>query len=189
MAAQASSAPNPERTRLLLAVAGMLAVLTVVYYAWSFYDGLSTDLNDSIELKTTQHAKLTRMINNSDQLLELNRVLKIYKQDLENKRFVTGSTMPLAEAQFQNIVKEAAEKCDLNVTSSRTLPIKVDKGLTFMNLNVNARGSIHAIRDFILAIQESPQIVFFDELEIKQINTREKRFFYLQARLTALGKV
>lgn len=177
-----------DRTRLLMAVAAVLSVVVVVYYAYSFFSSASQELNAEIELKEAQYGKLTRTINNGGQLQELNKVLTRYRQELVDKRFVTGSTMPLAEARLQTLVKDMATKSNLNVTSSRILPLTVEGDLTFLNLLVNARGEIHAIRDFILAIQESPQLVFLRELEIKQISSREKRFYYINVRLAALSK-
>jgi hypothetical protein len=175
-----------RRKNVLLAVAAALLVITSVYYAWSWYDGYMQELRSAIELRQVQYDKLSRLAANREQYEKLHQALTGFRDTLVSQRFITGRTLPLAEARFQSMVTQMGQDARINIRATKILPKANRDNLTVLNLSINARGEIGAIRDFILAVQQSPLSMWFDQLEIKQISSREERYFYFDARLAAL---
>lgn len=176
-----------RRRNALLAVAAALFAITAAYYAWSWYDGYVQELRSSIDLRQVQYDKLSRLAANRGRYEELHKALTEFRGRLVSQRFITGRTLPLAEARFQNMVNQMGQDARINIRATKILPKTDRDNMTVLNLSINARGEIGAIRDFILAVQQSPQSMWFDQLEIKQISSREDRYFYFDARLAALA--
>lgn len=174
------------RQKTLLVVAGVLLAITAAYHAWSWYDGYVRELRSAIELRQVQYEKLSRLAANRPLYESRHDALKGFRDEYVSRRFVTGRTLPLAEARLQNMVNQMGQDSRINIRATKILPQSTREGLTVLGVSINARAEIGAIRDFILAVQGSPHSMWFEQLEIKQISSREERYYYFDARLAAL---
>lgn len=174
------------RTRTLLIVAVVLSAIAIGYYGWRLYAGYDASLDERIEAKRIQYEKLTRLVQNSGEYEELNRVLGKFEQELTQKRFITGSTLPIAEARFQTLMNQLGSNAEINIRSTKILPHSNEENIVLLNLSVSARGEIGAIRNFLQSVAASGPLILFREVEIKQISTREKQFYYFNAKVSAV---
>ena len=177
------------RTRMLLAVAAVLCLVVVGYYGWRIYAGYVASLDERIEATRSQYEKLIRLVQNSNEYEELNRVLGKFEQELTQKRFITGSTLPIAEARFQTLVNDLGAAADINIRSTKVLPHSTEGNIVLLNLSISARGEIGAIKDFLQTMVASESLILFKEIEIKQISTREKQFYYFNAKVSAVHAI
>lgn len=175
-----------RRRNLLLAVAAALFAVTAIYYAWSWYSGYVGELRSEIELRQAQYEKLSRLAANRPHYEGLHEALTHFRDEIVSNRFITGRTLPLAEARFQNLVNQMGQDARINIRATKILPQTSRDNMTVLGVSINARAEIGAIRDFVLAVQRSPHSMWFEQLEIKQISSREDRYFYFDARLAAL---
>jgi len=177
-----------RRRKILLAVAVALLVITAATYAWSWYDGYMQELRTAIELRQAQYDKLARLAANRQSFEERHNALTGLRDEVVASRFVTGRTLPLAEARLQNMVSQMGQNARINVRAMKILPQSSREDMPVLGVSINARAEIGAIRDFILAVQQSPYTMWFDQLEIKQVSSREDRYYYFDARLSALTR-
>lgn len=167
-------------------MAAVLLLVVLGQQGMQAYTMKSQALEEEIALRQLQYDKYSRIIRKSKDYLALNKALEKFRQDLLQSSFVWDETPSLSEARFQNLIKELAAANQVNVRLTKVLPRKTVDGLTLLQLNVNCRAEIGAIRDFLLAVQKNSHYLFFHKLEIKTISRREKRYYYLNAELMAL---
>jgi hypothetical protein len=170
----------------LLAVAVFLFAAVVVRWGVYAYHERSRTLDQQIELKQLQYDKYSRILRNGKEYVSMTADLEKFQQDLVKTRFVWDETPSLSEARFQNIVKKLASANHVDVRMTKVLPRKTLEQKTFLQLRINCRAEIGAIRDFFIGVQNDPHYLFFHKVEIKIISRREKRYYYLNAELMAL---
>ncbi len=170
----------------LLAVAAVLLVVVVVRWGVYACRERGRTLDQQIELKQLQYDKYSRILKNGKEYVSMTADLKKFQQDLVKTRFVWDETPSLSEARFQNIVKKLATASHVDVRMTKVLPRKTVEQRTFLQLRINCRAEIGAIRDFFIGVQNDPHYLFFHKVEIKTISRREKRYYYLNAELMAL---
>jgi gluconate kinase len=54
-----------------------------------------------------------------------------------------------------------------------------------VRLRISCRAEIGAIRDFLIKVNNSEKFIFLQEIEVKSISRREKRFYYFNAVVSA----
>lgn len=169
----------------LIAVAVVLALLLVIFRGYGWYTDYSAELDQTIALKTTQLEKLERVAAGAKDFEKEKGRLEALQNALDG-RMVKGSTRSLSEAMAQSLVQELAQKSNVEIRTMKVLPATAKDGLVFLNLTINAKGEIGAIKDFLEQVQASRQYLFFRELEIKLMSATERRYYYINAKLSAL---
>jgi len=175
-----------DRRKALAVVAGVLAVVLALRFLAGWYTGYQLELDEAIEMKTLQMEQLKRLAAGSSDYVELNKQLGQFQGQLSQGRFIEGGSPSLSEALFQNVVKDLAQKGQINLRAIKSLPPHKKEGLAFLNMSINARAEIGAIKNFLLLVQNSGRYIFFTEVEIKQLDQKERRYYYFNAKLSAL---
>jgi hypothetical protein len=175
-----------RRREVLLTVAGILVLLLLVKSGWSYYQARNQTLDDEITLKTLQYQKYSRLVARRQEFVELNQALSKFQQEVETRYLVRGETPTLTEVRFQNLVQKLAQERKVDIRTTKFLPVRKQEGVKILPLRLNCRAEIGAIRDFLIAIHNSEKLIFIQEVEVKTISRREKRFYYLNAVVTAL---
>ena len=175
-----------SRQHLLVGVAILLGVLVGGQYAYQAYAQYAERLQNSLQAKRLHYEKLHRLVANSQVYARLNESLKNFQKELVGTRFIQGGTKYLSKARFQNIVQDVARKSDLNIRMTRMLEDDMDGSLALLQIEINARGEIGAIEDFLVNLRRNPHFLFIREMEIKRINAKEERFFYFNAQVIGL---
>ena len=183
------SRPTLSKRSLLVSIAVFLLLLVVVRWGVYSFQERSHLLDQQIELRQLQFDKYSRIIRNGKDYLSMTSDLEKFQQDLGKSRFVWDETPSLSEARFQNIVKKLAGDNHVDVRMTKVLPRKTVEQRTFLQLRINCRAEIGAIRDFLIGVQNDPHYLFFHKLEIKTISRREKRYYYLNAEIVALTNI
>ena len=183
------SRPTLSKRSLLVSIAVFLLLLVVVRWGVYSFQERSHLLDQQIELRQLQFDKYSRIIRNGKDYLSMTSDLEKFQQDLGKSRFVWDETPSLSEARFQNIVKKLAGDNHVDVRMTKVLPRKTVEQRTFLQLRINCRAEIGAIRDFLIGVQNDPHYLFFHKLEIKTISRREKRYYYLNAEIMALTNI
>ena len=175
-----------RRREVLYAVAAVLALILVVRSGWSYYQDRNRALDEEITLKTLQYQKYSRLAARRQEFVELDQALKKFRREVETRYLVKGETPTLTEVQFQNLVQGLAGTAKVDVRTTKFLPARKKDGIKILALRLSCRAEIGAIRDFLLAVHNSEKLVFVEEIEVKTISRRERRFYYLNAVVTAL---
>lgn len=175
-----------SRQTLLVALAVVLAVLALLRAGISWYGDLSERVDSAIEIKSEQFDRLTRLLAGAESYRQTNQLLtELQKQFIDN-HLITGETPSLADAAFQNFIKQVSDRTNVPIRVMRALPPTRKDNLAFLNMNISSRAEVGAIRDFLLAVRNSGKYVFFTEVEIQRLHMRERRFFNFNAKLAAM---
>ena len=174
---------------MLIRIAVVLGLLVGANAVWGWYDQTLGELEDEILMKTLRYEKEARIIKNSRQFEQLSLELRQLKDKTEAERFVTGSTTSLAEASFQALVRDLSAKHRINIRAMRMLPKFTRNGFDYLQMEINTRAEIGDVRDFLLSLSQDPHFIFTDQVEIKIIGAREKRYYYFNANLVAMTSV
>ncbi|MFW5906373.1 MAG: type II secretion system protein GspM [Desulfobia sp.] len=179
---------SPMR-KMLIAVAGILFILVLSQTGWNKYTSLQQDLEDQIDLMAVQLEKQKRIVEQSQANLQANQELKELREQIVSTRLLQGDTPALAEAKLQNLINDIAQEYNVNILSMRMLPRKSENTFSILQIGINGRAEIGAIKDFLSQIEQDERFMYISELEIKIVNRREERFFNLSAQIAALAYV
>lgn len=175
--------------KILIAVAGILFILVLFQTGWNKYTSLQQDLEDQIDLKAVQLEKQKRIVEQSQEYLQANQELKEFREQIVSTRLLQGDTPALAEAKLQNLINEIAQEYNVNILSMRMLNRESENIFTILQIGINGRAEIGAIKDFLAQIEQEERFMFISELEIKIVNRREERYFNLSAQIAAMAYV
>ncbi|MBN2808028.1 MAG: hypothetical protein JXR80_00885 [Deltaproteobacteria bacterium] len=175
-----------KRREILLAFAGVLLLLVVGRAGLGFYRAQNQALDDEIALKTLQYEKFSRLIARQQEFAALDQALRKFDQEVKVAHLIQGETPTLTEVQFQNLLQTLARESAVDVRTTKVLPEVKKDGIKMLRLRLSCRAEIGAVKDFLLKINNNPKFIFLQEVEIKNISRREKRFYYLDAVVTAL---
>lgn len=175
--------------QLLIPVAIFLLVIVVGQWAYGWWDEKISDYNDRIELRELQLNKYARISKNSDNYSAVNRALLNLQDDVQKQRLFHAGTEALAQAKFQNMVKGLAKKNRIDIRSTKIITAHRQDDFTLLRLRIDAKAEIGAIRDFLLDLRTEDHYIFVSDLEIRTINSREVRYYYLTAELVAMQDV
>jgi len=181
--------PALSKRSLLVSIAIVLLLVVVVRWGIYTFQEQSRLLDQQIELRQLQFEKYSRIIRNGKDYLSMTADLEKFQEDLGKGHFISDETPSLSEARFQNIVKKLAADNHVDVRMTKVLPRKTAEGRTFLQLRINCRAEIGAIKDFLIGVQNDPHYLFFNKVEIKTISRREKRYYYLNAEIMALTDI
>ncbi|GEM_PF-6878302 len=175
--------------RYLIPVAIVLALLVGVRSGYNYWHQQLDDINQSIAVHQMQLDKYRRIIKNSARYEAANRALKTLQIKTRTQRFIDGGTTTLAQAKFQNLVKQLALQHKIDIRSTKVLPVQKKDGLVLLRLRVDGKAEIANIEHFLLALYSNNHYLFTPQLEIRVISSREKRFYYLTVEIAAIKEV
>ncbi len=175
----------PPRVRGMLVLCLVLGVMVAargVIDAWTAYtDGL----DEAIEMKALEYQRLSRNVSGWAESGELHVEVGAFRDEVLSTMFIQAATPSLAEAMFQHVVNEWAEKSGVTILTVRVLPRQDRENLSKIRMVINTRSEIGAIQHFMELVRQSRRFIFFEDLEIKSIGTQERRYFYFNAQLVA----
>ena len=174
-----------KRREILLAVVGVLLVLVIGRAGLSFYQARNQALDDEISLKTLQFEKFSRLVARQQEFVALGEALQKFDQEVKNRNLVQGETPTLTEVKFQNLLQTLARESSVDVRTTKVLPEVKKAGVSMLRLRLSCRAEIGSIKDFLIKINNSDKFIFLQEVEIKSISRREKRYYYFNAVITA----
>ncbi len=175
-----------KRMQLLLFVALLLFMIVAARFVWSWMREYDQELDQRIEMKILEYGNLQRLIAGSQEFASQASSLHEFRERLAREHLVKEASPPLSEAMFQNIVNQLTTDNGVDVLSMRMLPRAEHEGVLLLRLVINTRAEISAIQDFLTAVESNPRILFFEEMEIKQISQNERRFLHFNAHLAAV---
>lgn len=178
---------NPaQRMRMLLILAFGLAVVLTGNFVWTMIGEYERELDHGLEIRTLEYRNLQRLIAGSADYAEQTAALQAFQERLVREHLVKAASPALSEAMFQNIINELSNTSGVNVVSMRMLPRTERDGILLLRLMINARAEISAIKNFLLAVETNARLIFFDEMEIRQVSPNERRFYTFNAQLAAV---
>ena len=175
-----------RRREVLLTVAGILLVLVLGRAGLGVYQAQNLALDDEIALKGLQYEKFSRLVARQQEFSALDQALKKFDQEVRSRHLIQGETPTLTEVQFQNLLQTMARESSVDVRTTKVLPGVKRDGITMLRLRLSCRAEIGAVRDFLIKINNNPKFIFLQDVEVKTISRREKRYYYLNAVVTAL---
>ena len=174
-----------RRREVLLALVGILLLLVIGRAGLGAYQAHNQALDDEIALKKLQYEKFSRLVARQQEFAALDRALQKFDQEVKARHLVQGETPTLTEVQFQNLLQKLARESSIDVRTTKVLPEVKKDGITMLRLRLSCRAEIGAVKDFLIKINNSEKFIFLQEVEVKIISRREKRFYYLNAVVTA----
>ena len=174
-----------RRREVLLALVGILLLLVIGRAGLGAYQAHNQALDDEIALKKLQYEKFSRLVARQQEFAALDRALQKFDQEVKARHLVQGETPTLTEVQFQNLLQKLARESSIDVRTTKVLPEVTKDGITMLRLRLSCRAEIGAVKDFLIKINNSEKFIFLQEVEVKTISRREKRFYYLNAVVTA----
>ncbi|HDS16234.1 MAG TPA: hypothetical protein ENN66_06410 [Proteobacteria bacterium] len=175
-----------KRREFLLALAAVLFFLVIAKAGYGVYQARSRALDDELALKQLQYEKLARLVARQQEFVELDQALSGFYQQVKERHLVRGETATLTDVQFQNLLQTLARESAIDVRSTKVMPEIRKDGVRLLRLRLNCRAEIGAIKDFLIRINNDDKFIFLQAFEIKNISSREKRFYYFNAEITAL---
>lgn len=175
-----------RRREVLLVLAGILLLLVIGRAGLGAYQEQNRALDDEIALKKLQYEKFSRLVARRQEFAALDQALQKFDQEVKARHLVQGETPTLTEVQFQNLLQTLARESSIDVRTTKVLPEIKKDGITMLRLRLSCRAEIGAVKDFLIKINNSEKFIFLQEVEIKTISRREKRYYYLNAVVTAL---
>jgi len=80
--------------------------------------------------------------------------------------FIKGATSGLAAAELQRLMVDTAEKHGMVVERTRPLPADNREGVAALRMEVNASGSIEALRGYLHGIETGVPLIFVNQVHI-----------------------
>ncbi|TVQ97004.1 MAG: hypothetical protein EA399_14640 [Desulfovibrionales bacterium] len=177
-----------QRKRVLLAITALLGITLFASFLWSAVTEYDRKLDQRLEIRSMEYRNLQQLISSEDHFADQAEYLQAFLERLTRDHLVRAASPPLSEAMFQNIVNDLTSAHQVDVVSMRMMPRSDRDGVVLLRLAITARADINAIRDFLLAVENNPRMLFFEELEIRQISQNERRFYHFNAHLAAVTK-
>jgi uncharacterized protein YecE (DUF72 family) len=174
-----------RRREVLLALLGILLLLVCGRAGLGFYQARNQALDDEISLKTLQFEKFSRLVSRQQEFAALDQALQRFDQELKSRNLVLGETPTLTEVKFQNLLQKLAQESSVDVRTTKVLPAVKKSGVNMLRLRLSCRAEIGAVKDFLIKINNSDKFIFLQEVEVKSISRREKRFYYFNAVISA----
>lgn len=174
---------------VLIVIMLILLLIWSVRFFWVIYYDFDREIDQSLEVNMTRYNSLVRLIADAERYQEESRVLASFKMNYLEPGMIQAATPALAEAQFQDLINSLAQDSSLTVQSMRVLPRTQEDGITSLNMGINARGEIQSIKEFLFGVEYHDKFIFVDQLEVRIINQRERRFFNFNIQVTAWTKL
>ena len=175
--------------RYLIPVAVVLAMLVVGRSGYNYWQQQLSQLDQSIAVHQMQLDKYRRIMENSARYEAANRALKTLQMQVRTQRFIAGETTTLAQAKFQNLIKQLALQHKIDIRSTKVLPVQEKDGLVLLRLRVDGKAEIANIERFLLALHGNSHYLFTPRLEIRVISRREQQFYYLTVEIMAIKDI
>jgi len=175
----------PLRVRIMIGLCLVLALVVAGNAAVSNWRGYSVRLDEVIDMKSLEYQRLSRNVAEGQAYEQLHAEMSRLREEWVEQRLVKAGTPSLSEAMLQHIVNDWAERSAVNILSMRVLPRVEGDDFTRMRLSINARAEIGGIQNFLGLVRQSQRLVFFEEVEIKNISANERRYYYFNAQLAA----
>ncbi len=181
-----TSLTSLQPNQLLIPVAIFLFILVAGRWAMDQWHSHLADQDQMLELRLMQRDKYQRIIENSTAYEKLNTSLANMQETVDQKRLFKAASEALSQARFQNLIKDLATKNHIDIRSTRAVSLKAQEQVQRVGLRIDAKGEIGAIRDFLVDLRNDPHYIFISSLEVRTINPREQRYYYLTAELVAI---
>lgn len=176
-------------SQLLIPVAIVLMLIVGGKWGVQKWNSQQETIQELIELRELQLAKYTRIANNSANYESSNRELQKLQLNLQQRRLFNSETESIAQAKFQNVIKELAAKNKIDIRSTKVLSSRTEDSLVLIHLRIDAKAEIGDIRDFLLDLRGNNHYIFVPDFEIRTINNRDQRYYYLTAGLVAIQAI
>jgi len=152
-----------------------LLMAGAVYRMWpQIEDVFASD--GTIALKKKQLAKYRKMLQSTGDLeKQVTLIKKIVAQS--ESGLLTGKTPALAAADIQKVIREMAQKSQMEINSIRVLkPKDVDESL-YLSIPVEfvAKGVIRELKGFLYQIAASPKYLTVEKVKISVVLRRNGR--------------
>jgi len=164
-----------KKRKYFLMAMGFLLVVGAVYRIWPEMQNIrGTDNN--IALKEKQLVKYQRMFQSSD---DLEKEISFLKKTLERGEsgLLTGKTPALAAADIQKIMREMAEKSQVEIKTVRVLKPKDVGGSHYLSIPVqlSISGAIRQLKEFLYQIMASSKYLTVQKVRITVRRVRQRR--------------
>ena len=177
-----------DRSRKYLLVAGLLVLLVgVVYRIWPQMQDIF-GVEDNISLKQKQIGKYRATVKAAD---NLETEVESLKKALEKGEtgLLTGKTVALAAADIQKVLKEMAEKCQVEIKTVRVLKAEDASGEPYLAVPVQLSifSTVRQLKEFLYKIMTSPKYLTVKKVAITVRRARKGELKRVSANITVNG--
>ena len=164
-----------KRQRYFLAVMAVLLLAGIFYRFWPQLSDIRISDSD-IAVKKKQLEKYRQLVQSGDPLekevVRLRETLKKAESGL-----LTGKTSALAAADIQKVVRETAEKCQVEIKTVRVLKAQAVNGSQYMSipLQFSANCSVRQLKEFLYQMMHASKYLTVQKVAIRVGRFRAKR--------------
>jgi len=182
---------DKKRKYFLMAMVFLL-IAGAIYRMWpQIQDIFAAD--DTIAIKKKQLIKHQKILQSAGDLEKRVALTKTIIKQAESG-LLTGKTPALAAADIQKVIREMAQKSQMEIKSIRVLkPKDVDEGL-YLSIPVEfvAKGVIRQLKELLYRIRASPKYLTVQKVQISLVlrrnrSTKSGKLETITANITIIG--
>lgn len=182
---QASTPGRLGLRRLLTCIMILLLLFMVLGWGKRIYSGYAQELQARIELQESKYQKLRSLLAEVGLHRQEHQALSKFEADGLEPGMIQASSLTLAEAEFQNLVRDMAQEAGLSISSLSLLPREQLQGVHVLRLEISGQGGIKSLEGLLQGICEQKKFIFLREILINSPDAAGDRDLNLDCELVA----
>ncbi|MBI4847025.1 MAG: hypothetical protein HY808_00405 [Nitrospirae bacterium] len=158
-----------EREKKFLMIGGIAVLAIIIFNTYTWYSDLKKSADEAADNKRFMLEKqLNRMAGKN----EVEKKVNAFKIELEGqeKLLLQGEKPPVAAAELQRILKEAAMSLSIGIASERTLNPVEEGPYLGVPVEVGFSASTEKLKDFLLKVRTTPFLIKVSDMKIRVTN-------------------
>jgi len=166
-----------EREKRFLVIGGIIALLIMAFYIFTWYSDTKKSVSDFSDARLLMLQKQMEKISGKDQM---QKRLDAVRQELERheKTLLGGNTPPVAAAELQRILKDAAASLQIEIKLERTLnPVDAQLYLA-VPVEIGFTSYTKELKELLLRLRKSPYLLNISEIQVRVTNISKPEEIY-----------
>jgi hypothetical protein len=176
-----------EREKRVLIIGGIIALLILAFYMFSWYSDTKKSVKDFSEARFLMLQKQIEKISGKDNLQK--RLEAVTQElDMQEKTLLGGNTPPVAAAALQRFLKDTAASLQIEIKQERTLN-PVD-GQLYLGIPVEIGFTSYTkgLKELLLKLRKSPFLLNVSEIQVRVTNISKPEEIYTTLVVTGFIK-
>lgn len=176
-----------EREKKVLIIGGIIAVLIIAFYIFSWYSDTKKNVEDFSEARLLMLQKQIEKISGKDNLQK--RLETVTRElEMQEKTLLVGNTSPVAAAALQRFLKDTAASLQIEIKLERTLnPVDAQFYLG-IPVEIGFTSYTRELKELLLRLRKSPFLLSVSEIQVRVTNISKPEEIYTTLVVTGFIK-